>query len=118
MRWEVIRARWEEFIAEACDAWSELSYEELRSVGGDRTLFVAVVRRRLGVTEEAAESSIEAWAQDIQDLDDEPVDEAARHAGRDDVHEQRESDQNYEGLLHWPPHLGLVHARPRHVGGR
>lgn len=113
MHWERIRAHWAELVDEACERWRELSDEETRKVDGDRTMFVALVRERTGMTEEAAVLEVETWAGDLDELDLEPLSEASRHAGRDDVHEQRERDQECEGLLHWPPHVGTVHVRGR-----
>ena len=118
MRWEEIRARWDELVDEARDQWSELTHDELRAIDGDRTLFIAIVRQRMGMTAEDAEVSIETWAGELSGIDLEPLSEATRHAGRDDVHEQRERDQECEGILHWPPHVGTLHLRSRSSADR
>jgi hypothetical protein len=111
MLWERIRVHWDELVAEACDRWHELTCEDVRATDGDLTLFLAVVRERTGLTEEDAAVAIESWAEDLSEIDVEPLDEATRHAGRDDVHEQREHDQTCEGMLRWPPHVGTLHVR-------
>jgi hypothetical protein len=113
MRWERIRERWDELKNEAHDQWNELTVEDLRAIDGDRSIFVAIIRQRTGMTEEDATVSIETWAGDLSEIDLDPLSEASRHAGRDDVHEQRECDQVCEGMLHWPPHVGTLHLRPR-----
>lgn len=113
MHWERIRAHWEELVDDACDRFIVIASEDIRSLDGDHTLFVALVCRRTGMTKEAATLAIATWAEDFSEIDFEPLEEASRHAGRDDVHEQRESDQPCEGLLHWPPHVGTLH---RHGG--
>lgn len=113
MLWDRIAARWEELIDDARDRWSELSYEDICGVRGDRTLLVAIVRQRTGLTEEEAADQIESWAGDLSEVNLEPLSAATHHAGRDDVHEQRERDQDVEGMLRWPPHIGTLHARGR-----
>jgi hypothetical protein len=97
MRWQDIRMRWDEL-----DEYT-------------RARLVTKVKERLNLTDDGVEISIETWAGavaiDVEleelegDLELEPIDEAARHPGPNDVHEQREDDQEAEGVLHWPPHI-------------
>jgi len=120
MRWEDIQMRWDELDDRACARWRELTREDIQRVEGDRTRLALLIRERLGLTASDAEISIELWASELSfegSIDEEaelaetePIDEAARHPGRDDVHEQREDDQEAEGIVHWPPHL--ARARP------
>lgn len=93
MRWHDLRMHWD-----ALDP-------------GARARLVALARQRLGVTENGKEIDVETWASNLDvELDDvlvlEALDEVATHPGPSDVHEQREGDQEVEGLLYWPPHLG------------
>jgi len=109
MTWQDIRMRWEELD------------------GTTRARLVAIIRQRLGVTGLDEEVSFETPAGAIPleveleeleiDLALEPIDEAARHPGRDDLHEQREDDQETEGVVHWPPHFGRL-GRPWGMPGR
>lgn len=105
MIWEDIQIRWEELD------------------GTTRARLVTIIRERLGVTVEDDEVSIEAWVSaialdaELDGLEIEPIDEAARHPGRDDLHEQREDDQEAEGVVHWPPHVGRL-GRPWGMRGR
>jgi hypothetical protein len=104
MRWQDIRMRWDELDEQT------------------RARLVAMVRERLNIPDDGVEISIETWAgavaldAELEELEGAlelvPIDEAARHPGRDDVHEQREDDQEAEGVLHWPPHIVLI-ARAR-----
>jgi hypothetical protein len=104
MRWQDFRTRWDEL-------------DDRR-----RTRLVVMMRKRLGVADRAADIAIEGWASaavlDVEleeveeDLAGEPIGEVARHPGRDDVHEQREEDQEAEGILHWPPHIGRTGGSP------
>lgn len=85
-----------------------------------RARLVALARERLGVTEGGEEIDVETWASKLDvELEDvfelEELDEIASHPGPDDVHEQREGDQEVEGLLYWPPH---VREPPGTRGGR
>jgi hypothetical protein len=98
MRWQDIKTRWEELDDHT------------------RRRLIATVRERRAM-EPTDEISIETWAAAILDveleqlwdaLELEPIGEATRHPGRDDVHEQREEDQEAEGILHWPPHVARV----------
>lgn len=76
-----------------------------------RARLVALARERLGVTEDGKEIDVETWASNLDaELEDvlelEELEQIASHPGPEDVHEQREGDQEVEGLLNWPPHLG------------
>ena len=71
-------------------------------------------------SEDGNEIDVETWASRLDvELEDvfvlEELDEIASHPGPEDVHEQREGDQEVEGLLNWPPHLG---EPPSTRGGR
>ena len=92
MRWQELRTHWEELDDRT------------------RTRLVAIVRERIGVTKDGVEISVETWAANLDvELEDlmelESLGEATRHPGPNDVHEQREDDQEAEGVLHWPPHV-------------
>src|SRR4051812_4495242 len=113
MLWDRIAARWEELVDDAHDRWTELSCEDMRAIRGDHALFVTIVHQRTGMTEEEAATQIASWAEDLAEINLVPLSEATHHAGRDDVHEQRERDQESEGMLRWPPHVGTLHARGR-----
>jgi hypothetical protein len=72
------------------------------------------------MTEDGKEIDVETWASNLDvELEDllelEELEEIANHAGPNDVHEQREGDQEVEGLLNWPPHLS---EPPGTRGGR
>lgn len=93
---------------EGTKRWDELDNDT-------RTRIIAIVRERIGLTADGVEISVEAWAakvgvepEDVLEL--EAIGEATLHPGRDDVHEQREDDQEAEGVLHWPPHVGRAGA--------
>lgn len=75
-----------------------------------RARLVALARERLCVTEDGDALDVETWAWNLdvelaEVLVLEALDEIASHPGPNDVHEQREGDQEVEGLLYWPPHL-------------
>jgi hypothetical protein len=75
-----------------------------------RARLVALAREQLCVTEDGDTLDVETWASSLDvELTEvlvlEALGEIASHPGPNDVHEQREDDQEVEGILYWPPHL-------------
>ncbi len=68
MDWEEISRNWDRYRKDAQHTWNKLPAPDLDATAGDRDKLISSVREGLGLSLEAAETEVDAWAKRMTEI--------------------------------------------------
>ena len=69
MNWDRIEGRWEQFKGRARQQWGRLTDNDLKVAAGRRQRLAGKIQKAYGISREASEKQLAAWAAGQHDVD-------------------------------------------------
>lgn len=68
MNWHIIEGKWHELAGAAREKWGDLTDDEIQQVEGKKERLEGLLKQKYGMTQEAATSQIDQWADSLKDV--------------------------------------------------